>query len=137
MSRKSLPKKDTILWFLCSNCNSQIYSKDRDLHSDNCSEINVIENTKIPLIWNKQFATIFLTVKPITDDLRGIKQKYLNNFVFINEMVFSLCDLVLGDYVLISSAALPNSASIVRCVWPIIGTNAPTTISISEEGKKW
>lgn len=136
MSRKSLPKKDTIVWCLCPKCDSHLLAKDRDVHSaNNCTEAEPIESATIPLIRNKQFATSSLAVKPVTDDLRSVKQKHLDNFVFLNETVFPLCELVLGDYVLVSSPALPGAAPIVRCVWPVAGTHSPAAAAVSEDGK--
>lgn len=131
MSRKSLSKKETTIWYLCNSCNCHILAKDRDQHL--CSNS---ETTQSAFIKNKQLYANQLTVKTITEDLREIDSSKLNNLIFLNETIFSLCDLVLGDYVLIKSSDLPNEASVVRSVWPILNQNALNGfVSVTEEGK--
>lgn len=132
MSRKSLPKKDQIIWYSCTKCDSNIYVKDREQHSEYCP---TIESTSCTTIHDKQLLSARLNVQTITDELRGLNVKYLNNLVFLSESVFGLCDFVLGDNVLISSQALPNCVPIVRTAWPsTTGTGSPTSASVSEEG---
>lgn len=132
MSRKSLPKKDQVIWYLCAKCNSNIYVKDREQHSEYCP---AIESTTCTIIRDKQLLSAQLIAQTITDELRGLNAKHLNNLVFLSESVFGLCDFVLGDNVLISSDALPNGVPIVRSVWPTPSSSTiPTLVSVVEEG---
>lgn len=132
MSRKSLPKKDQIIWYLCTKCNSNIYVKDRDQHGEYCP---MIESVTCTTIRDKQLLSARLIVQTITDDVRGLNAKHLNNLVFLSESVFGLCEFVLGDNVLVSSDALPNGVPIVRSVWPSTsGSSSPTSAAVSEEG---
>lgn len=132
MSRKSLPKKDQIIWYLCSKCNSNIHVIDRDQHSEYCP---TIESSAYTTIRDKRFLSARLNVQTITDDLRGLNAKHLNNLVFLSESVFGLCDFVLGDNVLISSQALPNGVPVIRSVWPApTSSSLPTSASVTDEG---
>lgn len=132
MSRKSLPRKDQIIWYLCTKCESNIYVKDRDQHSEYCP---AIESTTCTIIRDKQVLSARLSIQTITDDLRGLNAKHFNGFVFLSESVFGLCDFVLGDNVLVSSDALPNGVPIVRSVWPSTSSaSLPTAVSVTEEG---
>lgn len=134
MSRKSLPRKDQIIWYFCSECNSHIFTKDRDNHSEYCSIDSIVRpNT---FVRDKKLISNQLSVKPITDDLRAIKSKHLNNLVFLHESVFALCDFVLGDFILVSSSILANEVPIVRNVWPVSNgaSSAATTVLVCEEG---
>lgn len=136
MSRKSLPKKDSISWFLCSKCDSFISAKDRDRHVDLCAPNASIEASKTATIKNKQFFSSELHVKPVTEDLNGINEQQLKRFILLHESVINLCEFVLGDFLLISSSALPNAAPIVRCVWPLLNSNSsPTSVYVCESGK--
>lgn len=136
MSRKSLPKKDQIIWYLCSKCNTHIYAKEREQHIENCPLDESSLQTTCAFIRNKTLVTNQLAVKPTTEDLRAINLKNLNNLLFVHESVFSLCDLVLGDYVSVSSPSLPNSVPITRIIWPLTaGTLPATSVCVSEEGK--
>lgn len=132
MSRKSLPRKDQIIWYLCTKCNSNIFVKDRDQHSEYCP---AIESTTCTIIRDKQMLSARLSVQTITDELRGLNAKHLNGFVFVSESVFGLCDFVLGDNVLVTSDALPNGVPVIRSVWPSTsGASLPTSVSVTEEG---
>lgn len=131
MSRKSLSKKEPI-WYLCNNCGSNIFAKDRDSHTCEANENEINQS----FVRDKKLFSTQLTVKIVTDDLRGINEEKLNNLIFLHESVFSLCDLVLGDLVSISSSALPNNAPIVRMVWPISSPSvAQNLICATEYGK--
>lgn len=134
MSRKSLPKKEAAIWYLCNGCDCNILAKDREQHS--CSEESSGESVQrnYTFVCNKKLSANQLAGKPITDDLRGINAHKLNNLVFLHESLFPLCDLVLGDFVLITSSALQN-APIVRNAWPMSSQNQGI-ICVSEDGKR-
>lgn len=134
MSRKSLSKKEPAIWYLCNSCDCNILAKDREQHS--CSQDASGESTQqnYTFVRNKKLSTDQLAEKPTTDDLRGINANKLNNLLFLHESIFPLCDLVLGDYVLISSAVLKN-APIVRNAWPMSNQNQGI-VCVSEEGKQ-
>lgn len=133
MSRKSLSKKEVALWYLCNICNSNVLAKDRDQHS--CTEQPSCESTQhnCTFVNNKILSTNQLAEKPFTDELKGINATKLNNLIFLHESIFSLCDLVLGDYVLISSSILAKNAPIVRNAWPMTSSNQGI-VCVSEEG---
>lgn len=130
MSRKSLSKKETAIWYLCNSCNCNVFSKDRESHS--CPSDESLQ-TNCTFIRDKKLISKQLTEKVITDELRGINANKLDSLIFLHESVFSLCDLILGDNVLISSSALANNAAIVRNAWPISGSSAGL-VSVTEEG---
>lgn len=134
MSRKSLSKREPAIWYLCNNCNSNILAKDREQHS--CTEQSSVESSpqNYTFVSNKKLTTNQLAEKTITDDLRGINANKLNNLIFLHESIFPLCELVLGDYVLVSSAALSTNAPIVRNAWPISNQNQGI-VCVSEEGE--
>lgn len=132
MSRKSLSKKETALWYQCNNCNWNILAKDREQHL--CIESSETTPTNYTFVCNKKLFTNQLSEKSTTDDLRGINANKLNNLIFIHESIFPLCDLVLGDYVSITSTELPRNAPIIRNVWPISNQNNGL-VCISSEGK--
>lgn len=121
MSRKSLSKKETTLWCQCNNCNWNILAKDREQHV--CLDPNESIPNNYTFVRNKILSINQLAEKPTTDDLRAINANKLNNLIFLHESIFPLCDLVLGDYVLVTSPALPNNIPIVRNVWPISNQN--------------
>lgn len=132
MSRKSLSKKETTIWYLCGNCNCNVFAKDKEVHL--CPNDESIPSNCTFISEKKLFANQ-LTEKAITEDLRSISGSKLNNLVFLHESIFSLCDFILGDNVLISSPALPNSVPVVRSVWPINSTSTTNGIvSVTEEG---
>lgn len=136
MSRKSLSKKEPTIWYLCNSCNCNIFAKDREQHL--CTEQLNDELTQqnCTFISNKKlFTNQQLTEKPVTDDSRGINANKLNNLIFLHESIFPLCDLVLGDNVLISSSALAKNAPIVRNAWPMSTLNQGI-VCVSEEGNK-
>lgn len=120
MSRKSLMKKETTIWYNCSNCGSNTLAKDRELHSCNGSDVE----PNYTFIRDNTLFSNQLTEKAITDDIRDINENKLKNILFVHESIFPLCDLVLGDYVSIESTALLNNAPIVRLVWPITSSVA-------------
>lgn len=120
MSRKSLTKKETTIWYNCSDCRSNLLAKDRELHA--CNGSNAEPNYTF-IRDNILFANQ-LTQKVITDDIQDINENKLKNILFVHESIFPLCDLVLGDYVSIESSALSNKAPIVRMVWPIMSSIA-------------
>lgn len=133
MSRKSLPKKDAIVWYLCAKCNANVYVKDREEHSEHCP---VIESTTCAAIRDKRMVSARLSIQPMTEELRALNARHLINLVFIHESVFGLCEFVLGDYVLISSPALPNGIPIVRMAWPSSNSSmVPTAIGVTDEGE--
>lgn len=131
MSRKSLIKKDTTIWYNCNSCGSNILAEDRELHTCDGSDVQpnymfICDNT----LFSNQ-----LTEKVITDDIRDINESKLKNILFVHESIFPLCDLVLGDYVSIDSAALSNNAPIVRMVWPITSSIAAgNLLSVCDQG---
>lgn len=132
MSRKSLSKKETAIWYQCNECNWNIFAKDRELHS--CTESS--ETTpSYTFVCNKKLTTTQITEKPVTDDLKGINENKLNNLIFLHESIFPLCDLVLGDFVSITSSALSGNASIVRNAWPMSNQNAGL-VCVSNEGNE-
>lgn len=132
MSRKSLPKKDAIVWYLCAKCNAYVHVKDREEHSEHCP---VIESTTCAAIRDKILVSARLSIQPMTEELRALNARHLTNLVFIHESVFGLCEFVLGDYVLISSPALPNGIPIVRMAWPSSNSSmVPTAIGVTDEG---
>lgn len=130
MSRKSLSKKETTIWSQCNNCSCQILTKDRDQHRCNDDETTQI------FIREKTLCGKQLPIKSHSPDLNGVDPIKLNNLVFLHESVFSLCDLILGDYVRISSPNLPNGAPIVRIAWPMMSPIAVNgVICFTEQGK--
>ncbi|XP_031627030.1 ATPase family protein 2 homolog [Contarinia nasturtii] len=132
MSRKSLSKKEPALWYLCNSCNSNIFAKDREQHS--CTEQSSDELAQNhTVVCNKRLSTNQLAEKPITDDLKGINSNKLNSLIFLHESIFPLCDLVLGDYVLISSSSLAQNAPIVRNAWPMSNANQGIVCVSGEE----
>lgn len=133
MSRKSLTKKETAIWYLCNSCNCNILAKDREKHS--CTEASSDESTQqnYTFVCDKKLSVNQFATRPITDDLKGINAHKLNNLIFLHESIFPLCDLVLGDFVLISSAVLQN-APIVRNAWPMSSQNQGI-VCVSEDGK--
>lgn len=131
MSRKSLSKKELPLWYLCINCNYNILAKDRDQHSCADQTGEILHDT---LVYNKKLSTNQLSEKQITDDLKGIEANKLNHLLFLHESIFPLCDLVLGDFVLVSSPALSKNAPIVRIAWPLFNqTNG--LVCVSQSGR--
>lgn len=120
MSRKSLTKKETTIWYNCSSCGSNTLAKDRELHACDGSDTQ----PNYTFIRDNTLFSNQLTEKMITDDIREINEIKLKNILFVHESIFALCDLVLGDYVSIESPALSNNAPIVRMVWPITNSNA-------------
>lgn len=134
MSRKSLSKKEVAIWYLCNGCNCNVFAKDCEQHS--CTEQSSGEQIQqnCTFVNNKKLSTNQLAEKTITDDLNGINANKLNNLIFLHESIFPLCDLVLGDYVLVSSSALAKNAPIVRNAWPMSNSNQGI-VCISEEGK--
>lgn len=134
MSRKSLPKKDQAIWYQCNNCNWHIFARDREQHS--CTQQLSIEDKEpktYTFVVDKRLSTTQLSEKPITDDLKLITANKLNNLIFLHESIFPLCQIVLGDYVLVSSPALSNGAPILRSAWPISNLNSGL-VCVSEEG---
>lgn len=131
MSRKSLTKKETTIWYNCSSCGSNTLAKDRELHVCYGSDVEpnytfIRDNT----LYSNQ-----MTEKVITDDIRDINENKLKNILFVHESIFPLCDLVLGDYVSIESLALSNNAPIVRMVWPItVSIAAGNLLSVCDQG---
>lgn len=121
MSRRSLSKKETALWYQCNSCNWNIIAKDREQHV--CTESNESIPTNYTFVCNKKLSTNQVSEKPATDDLRGINANKLNSLIFLHESIFPLCDLVLGDYVLVSSPAFNEKTPIVRTAWPIASQN--------------
>lgn len=121
MSRKSLSKKEAALWYQCNNCNWNIIAKDREQHV--CNETNESIQTDYTFVCNKKLSTNQVSEKPATEDLRGINSNKLNTLLFLHESIFPLCDLVLGDYVLVSSPAFNKTTPIVRTAWPISSQN--------------
>lgn len=134
MSRKSLSKKEPAIWYLCNNCNSNILAKDREQHSCTEQKNDDLLEQNYTFISNKKLTTNQLAEKVITDELRGINSNKLNNLIFLHESIFPLCDLVLGDYVLLSSTAFSKNAPIIRCAWPM-ATQNQGIVCVSEEGK--
>lgn len=120
MSRKSLSKKEPTIWYLCNNCNINIFAKDCELHI--CDESTTQLNYTF-VADKKLFSNQLKVEKRNADDLRLINENKTNNLIFVHESIFSLCELVLGDYVLISSSALPHDAPIVRMAWPSTNPN--------------
>lgn len=133
MSRKSLPKKDSTVWYQCNNCNWHIFAKDRDQHS--CTEQSIDEKTQksYTFVANRKLSTNQLSEKSITDDVRTINANKLNNLIFLHESIFPLCQIVLGDYVLVSSSDLIKSSPIVRNAWPMSNLNSGL-VCVSAEG---
>lgn len=131
MSRKSLTKKETALWYQCNNCSCNILSKDREQHS--CADLDDTIPKAYTIVRNKKLIANQLSEKPITDDLRTINANKLNGLIFLHESIFLLCDLVLGDYVSVSSSKLPQTAPIVRIAWPNANQNTGL-ICVSAEG---
>lgn len=133
MSRKSLSKKEPALWYLCNSCNFNIFAKDREGHL--CVEQSNSELTQknCTFVCNNKLSTNQLAEKQITDDLKGINQNKLNCLIFLHESIFPLCDLVLGDYVLVASTRLTKNVPIVRIAWPMT-SSAQGVVCVSEEG---
>lgn len=133
MSRKSLSKKEAAIWYLCNACNCNVFAKDREQHL--CIEQSSSEPVQqnCTFVCNRKLSTNQLAEKPTTDDLKGINANKLNNLIFLHESIFPLCDLVLGDYVLVSSSALAKNAPIVRNAWPMSISNQGI-VCVSEEG---
>lgn len=133
MSRKSLTKKETALWYQCNSCSWNILAKDREQHA--CSDSGESTPQKAyTFVCNKKLTANQLSEKPITDDLRSINPNKLNNLIFLHESIFPLCDLVLGDYVLVSSSKLTQNAPIVRIAWPNANQNTGL-VCVSTEGE--
>lgn len=136
MSRKSLPKKEPVLWYLCNGCNCNVFAKDREQHS--CSEQSIGDVLPIQnctFVCNRKLLTNLLSEKPMTDDLKGINPNKFNNLIFLHESIFPLCDLVLGDNVLVSSSSLAQNAPIVRIAWPMSSSNQ-SVVCVSKEGNQ-
>lgn len=75
-------------------------------------------------------------LRPYSGDLNGVDPVKLNNLLFLHESVFGLCDLILGDFVRISSADLANGAPIVRVAWPVVNQSAANgVVFVTEQGK--
>lgn len=135
MSRKSLPKKDPTVWYQCNSCSWHIFAKDREQHSCVQQLTDEKEQRNYTFVDNKKLFTNQLAEKPITDDLRSISANKLNNLIFLHESIFPLCQIVLGDYVLVSSPALSKTVPIVRSAWPISNLNSGL-VCVSEEGNR-
>lgn len=131
MSRKSLTKKETALWYRCNKCMWNILAKDRELHS--CINSSETIPQTYTFVCNQKLSTQQLSEKPITDDLRAIQTNKLNHLIFLHESIFPLCNLVLGDYVLITSSKLPQNTPIVRIAWPNSNQNTGL-VCVSTEG---
>lgn len=131
MSRKSLTKKETALWYQCNNCSWNILAKDREQHS--CTDSSECVPQTYTFVCNHKLTTHQLSDKPITDDLRTIQANKLNNLIFLHESIFPLCDLVLGDYVLVRSSKLPQNTPIVRVAWPSSNHNTGL-VCVSTDG---
>lgn len=129
MSRKSLSKKEPALWYLCNSCNCNILAKDREQHS--CADQSTLTQEKCTFVCNKRLSTNQLAEKPFTDDLKGVNSNKLNSLIFLHESIFPLCDLVLGDYVLVSSTT--KNAPVVRSAWPM-SSSSQGVVCVSEEG---
>lgn len=130
MSRRSLAKKEPTVWSQCNTCGCNILSKDREQH--NCSE-----NEACP-VFVKEKTLVVKHLKPYSGDLNGIDPVKLNNLLFLHESVFGLCDLILGDFVRISSSELANGAPIVRVVWPVVNQSAANgVVFVTEHGNFW
>lgn len=131
MSRKSLTKKETTIWYNCSSCGSYALAKDRELHVCDGSDVE----PNYTFIRDNILFSNQLTEKVITDDIRDINENKLKNILFVHESIFPLCDLVLGDYISIESSALSNNAPIVRMVWPITSSIAAgNLIGVCDQG---
>lgn len=133
MSRKSLSKKEAAIWYLCNSCNCNVFAKDREQHSCNEQLSGEPIQQNCTFVSNKKLSTNQIAEKTITDDLKGINTNKLNNLIFLHESIFPLCDLVLGDYVLVSSSALAKNAPIIRNAWPMSSSNQGI-VCVSEEG---
>lgn len=128
MSRKSLSKKETSVWSQCNTCNGYILTKDRDQHR--CT----LEAQQICIL-DKKLHAKQVALKTYSGDLNGIDPVKLNNLIFLHESVFSLCDLILGDFVRVSSDDLSNAAPIVRMAWPMLNQSVVNgVISVTEQG---
>lgn len=128
MSRRSLSKKEVSVWSQCNTCNGYILTKDRDQHRCTLDAIQIC-------VLDKKLNVNQVPLKTYSGDLNGLDPTKLNNLIFIHESVFSLCDLVLGDFVRVSSADLSNAASIVRMAWPMVNQSAANgVVSVTEQG---
>lgn len=112
-----------------------MFAKDREQHSCTEPESDETKQQNCTFVSNKKLSTNQLAEKTITDDLKGINANKLNSLIFLHESIFPLCDLVLGDYVLVSSSALGKNAPIVRNAWPIANTNQGI-VCVSQEGNE-
>ncbi|XP_055298632.1 ribosome biogenesis protein SPATA5 [Sitodiplosis mosellana] len=133
MSRKSLSKKEPAIWYLCNSCKCNVFAKDREQHSCTEQESDESKQQNSTFVKNKKLFTNQFAEKSVTDDLKGINANKVNNLIFLHESIFPLCDLVLGDYVLVSSSALAKNTSIVRSAWPMSTANQGIVCVSQEE----
>lgn len=131
MPPKSSAKKEQALWFFCDKCKVYVTSKDIQNHVENCP----ITETSFSscFIKEKKLYTNLFEPKPLTDDIKNLTQKQLNGVIFISEKAIKLCELIIGDFVLIKIPQKPDFVPVVRMVWPIVD-RFQTTVFVSNEG---
>lgn len=118
------------MWSQCNTCSCYILSKDRDQHSCTGNETSPVSIRAKTLSANH--------LKPYSGDLNGVDPVKLNNLLFLHESVFGLCDLILGDFVRITSPDLANGAPIVRVAWPVVNQSAANgVVFVTEQGEWW
>lgn len=131
MPPKSSSKKEQALWFLCEKCKVTVCSKDIQNHTEVCP----ITETSFSccFIKDKKLYTNLVESKPLTDDIKSLTQNQLNGMIFVSEKAIKLCELIIGDYVLVQIPQKTEFVPVVRKVWPIVD-RFQTTVFVSAEG---
>lgn len=131
MPPKSSNKKEKALWFFCEKCQVNVSSKDIQIHEEVCPITE--KSFSCCFIKEKKLFTNLFEPKPLTDDLKNLTSKQLNGIIFISEKAIKLCELIIGDFVLIEIPQKLDFVPVVRMVWPTVD-RFQTTVFVSKEG---
>ncbi|KAL3266595.1 hypothetical protein HHI36_010759 [Cryptolaemus montrouzieri] len=106
-SRKNQP------WIECVSCGCTFLSKDTEKHTSDCppSADNVTH-----FYINNGALVGDLDIKK-NDEIKGLSLNEIENLVFISQNAIQLCDLSIGEFVMIKAKDFPP---IVKKVWPTV-----------------
>ncbi|XP_076296684.1 ATPase family gene 2 protein homolog A isoform X1 [Lasioglossum baleicum] len=119
--QKDGARKSLSLWLTCEKCECTLTQKCVAEHSANCPP-NLEK-------WNHDFiysGTLYSTVEMYKsqEQPKSISQRALDDMVFISLSALQLCDIAIGDPVLVSA----EGGTVVKTAWP---TKDKTVTSVS------
>lgn len=102
-------------WLLCEKCKTHILNKDVERHKSDCPPNTEVFSYSF-ITGNSLYSNVDIKAN---EDIKALSSQEKDNMVFLSQSAIQLCNLSLGDSVVIKPLH-EKIAPVVRTVWPTV-----------------